>query len=142
MRAHNNERMAFFSVVLNRDMAFKSSLTRSLYRKLQRLSLHNLPTFSGCALYTILIPIRRIQFFDHAAPHQYIRWIREGDVLMDTREPDLLPPARIELDGNGNLRVANVRNSDTGEYVCEVMTPHGLATQVHAIEVQCKYLEL
>lgn len=73
-----------------------------------------------------------------AAPHQYIRWIREGDVLLDTREPDLLPPVRIQLDSKGNLRVANVRNADTGEYVCEVMTPHGLATQVHAIEVQCE----
>lgn len=90
------------------------------------------------------MPFATFHFFlcVHTAPHQYIRWIREGDVLMDTREPDLLPPARIELDGNGNLRVANVRNSDTGEYVCEVMTPHGLATQVHAIEVQCKCLEL
>lgn len=73
------------------------------------------------------------------AHRQYIRWIRDGDLLLDSREPDLLPPDRFAVDAaSGSLHVAAVRDADNGEYVCEVMTPHGLATQVHAIEVMSK----
>lgn len=39
---------------------------------------------------------------------------------------------------SGSLHVAGLRDADNGEYVCEVMTPHGLATQLHAIEVLSK----
>jgi hypothetical protein len=39
---------------------------------------------------------------------------------------------------NGSLQVINLREQDTGEYYCQMMTIGGLAQQTHAIEVQCK----
>lgn len=72
------------------------------------------------------------------APHKYIRWIREDVVLMDTRQPDLLLPDRVTVFANGSLQVSNVQYNDTAEYVCEMGTATGVATQTHAIEVQCK----
>lgn len=58
---------------------------------------------------------------------------------MDTRAPDLLLPEGMTLFANGSLQVSNVQNLDTAEYVCEVGTSAGMATQTHAIEVQCKW---
>lgn len=76
--------------------------------------------------------------YSQTAAHTYIRWIREDILLLDTRHPDLLLPARMTLFANGSLQVSNVEKMDTAEYVCEVGTSGGMATQTHAIEVQCK----
>lgn len=60
-------------------------------------------------------------------------------MLGDSRQPELLPPDRVTIFANGSIQVRNVVADHTGEYICEVMTDQGLATQVHAIEVQCKF---
>lgn len=50
-----------------------------------------------------------------------------------------MPPSpRITLFSNGSLQVSRVQLTDTGEYTCEIVTTGGTATQLHAIEVQCK----
>lgn len=58
-------------------------------------------------------------------------------MILDTRHPELKPPPRVTLFQNGSLYVRNLKAEDTGEYICEIMTAEGLATQYHAIEVQC-----
>lgn len=59
--------------------------------------------------------------------------------MADSRQPELQPPARVTLYNNGSIQVKNVVTDDTGEYICEIMTSGGLATQGHAIEVQRKF---
>lgn len=73
-------------------------------------------------------------------PHQYVRWLRDDVLIVDSRHPELLAPPRITLHNNGSLQVKNVKINDTAEYLCEVMTSTlALETQLHAIEVQCKF---
>lgn len=75
----------------------------------------------------------------HLVPHQYVRWLRDDVLIVDSRHPDIPPPPRITLFNNGSLQVRDVNINDTAEYLCEVMTSTlALETQLHAIEVQCK----
>lgn len=73
-----------------------------------------------------------------SAPPQFIRWFREDILLADSQQPELQLPPRVTLYSNGSIQVKNVITDDTGEYICEIMTSDGLATQGHAIEVQRK----
>lgn len=78
--------------------------------------------------------------FSIAVPFQFVRWLRDDVPIVDTRHPELLPPPRITLFNNGSLHVREVRRNDTAEYLCEILTStHMLETQLHAIEVQCKF---
>lgn len=72
------------------------------------------------------------------APHQYVRWTRDNELIADSRYTDVFPPPRVTLFNNGSLQVRSVNENDTAEYLCEVMTSaYGLESQLHAIEVQC-----
>lgn len=76
-----------------------------------------------------------------AVPYQYVRWLRDDILIVDSRYPDVAPPPRITLFQNGSLQVRDVIRNDTAEYLCEVMTTtFALETQLHAIEVQCKFM--
>lgn len=75
-----------------------------------------------------------------AVPFQFVRWLRDDVAIVDSRHPELFPPPRITLFTNGSLQVREVQRNDTAEYLCEVMTAsHVPETQLHAIEVQCKF---
>lgn len=70
-----------------------------------------------------------------------MKWIQEDTIIVDSRHPETQPPSpRITLFSNGSLQVSRVQLTDTGEYTCEIVTTGGIATQLHAIEVQCKSL--
>lgn len=74
-----------------------------------------------------------------SAPHVFVKWFRDDILIADSQRPDLVPPPRVNLFNNGSLLVRQVQIEDTNEYLCEVMTDvHGLESQLHAIEVQCK----
>lgn len=76
-----------------------------------------------------------------AVPYQYVRWLRDDILIADSRYPEVAPPPRITLFQNGSLQVRDVIRNDTAEYLCEVMTTtFALETQLHAIEVQCKFM--
>ncbi|XP_035786584.1 opioid-binding protein/cell adhesion molecule-like isoform X2 [Anopheles albimanus] len=79
---------------------------------------------------TVLLPCY------HNAPYRYVRWSRDDLLLVDSRYPDLRAPPRMQLWGNGSLEVRDVQAEDTGDYICEIMTDGGKASQSHAIEVQ------
>ncbi|GLV43887.1 wrapper [Carabus blaptoides fortunei] len=68
-----------------------------------------------------------------------IRWYKNA-VLIANSDPTASDKFsdRIKLWVNGSLQVANVRNTDTGEYMCEVVRkePWTSIKQLHAIEVQ------
>lgn len=69
-----------------------------------------------------------------------MRWLRDDVTIADSRFPDTPLPPRITLFNNGSLQVRDVKRNDTAEYLCEVMTTtFALETQLHAIEVQCKF---
>uniref|UniRef100_A0A182ITI8 Ig-like domain-containing protein n=1 Tax=Anopheles atroparvus TaxID=41427 RepID=A0A182ITI8_ANOAO len=70
------------------------------------------------------------------APYRYVRWSRDDLLLLDSRYPDLRAPPRMRLWTNGSLEVTEVQTEDTGDYMCEIMTDGGKASQSHAIEVQ------
>lgn len=55
---------------------------------------------------------------------------------MDSRHPEVPPPARVLLWGNGSLQVFNVQAEDTGDYYCEIVSSSDHALQMHSIEVQ------
>lgn len=77
-----------------------------------------------------------------AVPYQYVRWLRDDVPIVDSRYPDIAPPLRVTLFQNGSLQVRDVKRNDTAEYLCEVMTTtFALETQLHAIEVQCKFMK-
>lgn len=79
------------------------------------------------------------KFIPISVPYLYIRWLRDGEPIVDTQFPEVLPPPRITFFNNGSLQVRDVRRDDTAEYLCEVTTvTHSMETQLHAIEVQCK----
>lgn len=81
--------------------------------------------------------------FQFSAAIRSVRWIREAVLIIDTRHPELIPPPRVTLFQNGSLQVRNLKPEDTGEYICEIKTVEGeLATQLHAIEVQCSLIFL
>lgn len=70
-----------------------------------------------------------------------MRWLRDDILIVDSRYPDVAPPPRVTLFQNGSLQVRDVIRNDTAEYLCEVMTTtFALETQLHAIEVQCKFM--
>ncbi|XP_050091733.1 hemicentin-1 [Anopheles aquasalis] len=79
---------------------------------------------------TVLLPCY------HNAPYRYVRWSRDDLLLVDSRYPDLRAPPRMQLWSNGSLEVRDVQMEDTGDYICEIMTDGGKASQSHAIEVQ------
>ncbi|EDS27234.1 lachesin [Culex quinquefasciatus] len=70
------------------------------------------------------------------APYRYVRWSRDDMLLLDTRNPDLPVPLRVQLWKNSSLEVSTVQMEDTGDYTCEITTEGGRAIQQHAIEVQ------
>lgn len=75
-----------------------------------------------------------------AVPYQYVRWLRDDVAIADSRYPNAVLPPRVTLFSNGSLQVRDVIQNDTAEYLCEVMTTtFALETQLHAIEVQCKF---
>uniref|UniRef100_A0A8D7ZYF5 Neogenin n=1 Tax=Culex pipiens TaxID=7175 RepID=A0A8D7ZYF5_CULPI len=79
---------------------------------------------------TVLLPCY------HNAPYRYVRWSRDDMLLVDTRNPELPVPPRVQLWKNGSLEVSTVQMEDTGDYTCEITTEGGRAIQQHAIEVQ------
>ncbi|XP_035893700.1 hemicentin-1 [Anopheles stephensi] len=79
---------------------------------------------------TVLLPCY------HNSPYRYVRWSRDDLLLVDSRYPDLKTPPRMRLWPNGSLEVTEVQTEDTGDYMCEIMTDGGKASQRHTIEVQ------
>ncbi|EDS43975.1 lachesin [Culex quinquefasciatus] len=78
---------------------------------------------------TVLLPCY------HNAPYRYVRWSRDDMLLVDTRNPELPVPPRVQLWKNGSLEVSTVQMEDTGDYTCEITTEGGRAIQQHAIEI-------
>lgn len=72
-----------------------------------------------------------------------IRWYKDNKLIANSDNPvaSSVEPDRIRIWPNGSLEVTPVLYDDTGEYMCEVvrMPPWGSKTQMHAIEVLCKY---
>lgn len=68
-------------------------------------------------------------------------WWRDGLLLVDSDDTNVLPPERIRLWSNGSLEVYRVQQKDTGEYKCNASrpAPWGSIIQIHAIEVMCKF---
>lgn len=68
-----------------------------------------------------------------------IRWYKDTELIAysESAANDAISD-RVKLWTNGSLQVANVRNTDTGEYMCEVVRkePWTSIKQLHAIEVQ------
>uniref|UniRef100_A0A336K7B3 CSON015259 protein n=1 Tax=Culicoides sonorensis TaxID=179676 RepID=A0A336K7B3_CULSO len=69
----------------------------------------------------------------NSLPH-YVRWFFEDTLIADTRDESV--SSKYAIWQNGSLQVNDVKASDTGDYLCEVMTNAGVDTQSHSIEVQ------
>lgn len=70
-----------------------------------------------------------------------IRWYKDNELIASSEDRNtIVDPDRTRIWANGSLEVFPVQNSDTGEYMCEVVRrpPWGSITQIHAIEVLCK----
>ncbi|XP_063698006.1 hemicentin-1 [Culicoides brevitarsis] len=71
---------------------------------------------------------------EYYLPPHYVRWFLEDEVIADSRDES--SSEKYAIWQNGSLQVNDVKASDAGEYVCEVMTDAGLDSQFHSIEVQ------
>lgn len=69
-----------------------------------------------------------------------VRWWREEILLADSNSHET-SHERYTMYKNGSLQILHVQIEDNGEYVCQVIrpAPWGYVTQVHEIEVICKY---
>ncbi|XP_046676192.1 neurotrimin-like isoform X3 [Homalodisca vitripennis] len=66
-----------------------------------------------------------------------IRWWKDERLLWDTSDEKVTPPDNIRVFPNQTLEVADLKDSDTGDYICQVVRPDpwNPINQVHAIEV-------
>lgn len=89
---------------------------------------------------TILIkkPLSQIIFFLKLVTFQYVRWYKENQLLVDSRDSNETPtPERIRLWSNGSLQISQLQPSDTGDYTCALKTDNDTdVTKMHSIIVQ------
>ncbi|XP_054284253.1 neurotrimin-like [Macrosteles quadrilineatus] len=66
-----------------------------------------------------------------------IRWWKDSVLLSDSKDPSVIPPPNIRVFPNQTLEVADLKDSDTGDYICQVVRPEpwNPVNQAHAIEV-------
>lgn len=76
-------------------------------------------------------------FNEHLELPTRVMWWRDGLLLVDSDDTNVVPPERVRLWNNGSLEVYRVQQKDTGEYKCNASrpAPWGGVIQIHAIEV-------
>ncbi|XP_033214273.1 hemicentin-1-like isoform X2 [Belonocnema kinseyi] len=77
------------------------------------------------------------QLYENSETSLRVMWWRDGLLLVDSDDTNVVPPERIRLWSNGSLEVYRVQQKDTGEYKCNASrpAPWGSVIQIHAIEV-------
>ncbi|XP_052742892.1 neurotrimin [Bicyclus anynana] len=83
---------------------------------------------------TVLLPC----YTDNTEGDIRVRWYKNGSLLADSRDPNLLLPLRARMFANFSLQLEGLLPPDTADYTCEVIRPEpwGPIRQTHSIQVQ------
>ncbi|KAK0092097.1 hypothetical protein PV326_002203 [Microctonus aethiopoides] len=82
---------------------------------------------------TIILPCH----IDNIGPSTFVQWRRDGILLADSNDPNLISPSHIKMWNNMSLEVSHIQPKDSGYYVCQISRsePQGNIQQVYDIEV-------